>query len=143
MDFLNDLAFGLFSGLAYGAVGLVLMALGYRAIDLLTPGRLGTLIYTERNTNAAAVLASGLVAIAAIVTVAICTSEDELGEGLASVGGYGLLGVLLLMVSFAVVDRFTPGDLGAIVCDAERHPAVIVTVASHLAVGAIVAASIS
>ena len=57
MDFVNDLAFGLLSGLAYAAVGLVLLAVGYAAIDLITPGRLGQLIYVERNANAAAVVA--------------------------------------------------------------------------------------
>lgn len=143
MDYVNDLGFGLLSGAAYAAVGLTLLAVGYVAIDLVTPGRLSTLIYVDRNTNSAAVVGSGLIAIATIVTTAIVVSEDSLGEGLASVAGYGLLGVVLLVLSFLVLDRVTPGDLGAIVCDPERHPAVIVTVTSHLAVGAIVAAAIS
>jgi branched-subunit amino acid permease len=143
VDFVNDLAFGLLSGLAYALVGLVLLALGYGAIDLITPGRLGQLIYVERNANAAAVVASGLVAIATIVTTAILTSHDELGRGLASAGGFGLLGVALLVLSFLVVDRLTPGDLGDICTDDRRHPAVLVTVANYLAVGAIVAAAIS
>ena len=39
MDFLNDLAFDLLSGLAYGARGRGLLALGYGAHDQRTPGR--------------------------------------------------------------------------------------------------------
>jgi len=143
LDFLNDLAFDLLSGLAYGALGLVLLALGYGAIDLLTPGRLTDLIYRERNWNAGAVVASGLVAIATILVTAIITSHDDLDKGLAYAGSFGVLGVILLVVSFLVVDKLTPGDLGEIVCDVERHPAVVVTVANHIAVGAIVAAAIS
>ena len=143
MDFLNDLAFDLLAGLAYGAVGLVLLAAGYVAIDLLTPGRLGDLIYRDRNWNAAAVVASGLIAIATIVVTAILTSHDDLDKGLVYAGSFGLLGVILLVISFLVVDRFTPGDLGELVCDQDRHPAVVVTVANHIAVGAIVAAAIS
>ena len=143
MDFLNDLAFDLLAGLAYGALGLVLLALGYGAIDLLTPGRLSDLIYRERNWNAAAVVASGLVAIATINVTAIITSHDDLDKGLAYAGTFGLVGIVLLAISFVVVDRFTPGELGEIVCSAERHPAVVVTVANHVAVGAIVAAAIS
>ena len=85
MDFLNDLAFDLLAGLAYGAVGLVLLAAGYVAIDLLTPGRLGDLIYRDRNWNAAAVLSSGLIAIATIVVTAILTSHDDLDKGLVYV----------------------------------------------------------
>jgi len=143
MDFVNDLAFDLLSGLAYGAIGLALLALGYAAIDLLTPGRLTDLIYRDRNWNAAFVVGSGLVAIATIQVTAILTSHDDLDEGLAYSGAFGLLGVLLLVISFLVVDRLTPGDLGELVCDRDRHPAVLVTVANHIAVGAIVAAAIS
>lgn len=143
MDFLNDLAFDLLAGLAYGAVGLVLLALGYVAIDLLTPGRLSDLIYRDRNWNAALVVGSGLVAIATIQVTAIVTSHDDLDKGLAYSGSFGVLGVILLVISFVILDRLTPGDLGEIVCDRERHPAVVVTVANHIAVGAIVAAAIS
>lgn len=143
MDFLNDLAFDLLAGLAYGALGLVLLALGYVAIDLLTPGRLTDLIYRERNWNAAAVVASGLLAIATINVTAIITSHDDLDKGLVYAGTFGLLGIVLLAISFVVVDKFTPGELGEIVCSPERHPAVVVTVANHVAVGAIVAAAIS
>jgi uncharacterized membrane protein YjfL (UPF0719 family) len=143
VDFLNDLAFDLLSGLAYGALGLVLLALGYGAIDLLTPGRLSDVIYRERNWNAAAVVASGLVAIATINVTAIITSHDDLDKGLAYSGAFGLLGIVLLAVSFVILDKFTPGELGEIVCAPERHPAIIVTVANHIAVGAIVAAAIS
>ena len=143
MDFLNDLAFDLLAGLAYGALGLVLLALGYVAIDLLTPGRLTDLIYRERNWNAAAVVASGLVAIATINVTAIITSHDDLDKGLVYAGTFGLVGIVLLAISVVVVDKFTPGELGEIVCSPERHPAVVVTVANHVAVGAIVAAAIS
>jgi uncharacterized membrane protein YjfL (UPF0719 family) len=143
VDFLNDLAFDLLAGLAYGALGLVLLALGYGAIDLLTPGRLTDLIYRDRNWNAGAVVASGLVAISTILVTAILTSHDDLDKGLAYAGAFGVLGVILLVISFMVVDKLTPGDLGEIVCDQERHPAVVVTVVNHIAVGAIVAAAIS
>jgi uncharacterized membrane protein YjfL (UPF0719 family) len=143
VDFLNDLAFDLLAGLAYGALGLVLLALGYGAIDLLTPGRLTDLIYRDRNWNAGAVVASGLVAISTILVTAILTSHDDLDKGLAYAGAFGVLGVILLVISFLVVDKLTPGDLGEIVCDQERHPAVVVTVVNHIAVGAIVAAAIS
>lgn len=143
MDFINDLAFDLLSGLAYGALGLVLLILGYGAIDLLTPGRLTDLIYRDRNWNAAAIVASGLIAISTILVTAILTSHDDLDKGLAYAGSFGVLGIILLVISFLVVDRLTPGDLGEIVCDTERHAAVVVTVANHIAVGAIVAAAIS
>ena len=130
---------------AYGLVGIVLMAAGYGAVDLLTPGQLGQLVYVDRNRNAAILVASGALATGIIVTTSILTSESELGLGVGLVSAlvYGLLGVVLLAVSFVVVDLLTPGKLGEIVTDEHPHPAVYVTAASHIAVGAIVAASIS
>jgi hypothetical protein len=143
VDALRDLAEGMLSGVGYAAVGMVLLAVGYKVLDALLPGDLGVLIYTERNTNAALVVASTLVAVSTIVTTAILTSDDELARGLGSAAGYGLLGVVLLAASFMLADRLTPGSLGVICTDTNRHPAVYVTVASHLAVGAIIAAAIS
>jgi uncharacterized membrane protein YjfL (UPF0719 family) len=143
METLNDLAFGLLSGLAYGLVGIVLLGLGYLALDLVTPGRLGDVVYRQRSANAALVVASGVLAIGTIVTTAIVTSDDAFVRGLSNVAGYGLLGVVLLAVSFLVVDRLTPGDLGEMLMDTERHPAALITAAAHLAVGAIVAAAIA
>lgn len=143
MDTLTDLAGGLLAGLAYSVVGIILLVLGFIAVDLVTPGRLRDVVYTDRNVNAALVLASGLIAIGTIVTTAIITSDDDLADGLTTTAGYGGLGVVLLGLSFLLVDRLTPGDLGAICTDDRLHPAVYVTIASHLVVGAIVAASIS
>ena len=143
MDDLRELAEGLASGLGYGLVGILLLAVGYKVLDALLPGDLGRQIYTERNTNAALVVSSALVALATIVTTAIVTSDDRIVDGIGSAVGYGLLGVVMLALSFVLADRLTPGQLGVICTDTERHPAVYVTVASHLAVGAIVAAAIS
>ena len=140
---MSDLAEGLLSGVGYGLVGMVLLVVGYRVLDALIPGDLRGLIYTERNTNAALVVSSALVALAAILTTAIVTSDDRFVEGIADTVGYGLLGVAMLALPFVVADRLTPGNLGVICTEEERHPAVYVTVAFHLAVGAIVAAAIS
>ena len=143
MDLVNDLAGGMLSGLGYALVGIILLVLGYKVIDWVTPGNLATLIYAERNRNAAMLVASGLVGIGAIVTTAIATSDDNFARGLGSAAGYGLLGILLLGLSFRVVDRFTPGDLGVICTDPNPHPAVWVTAATQLVMGAVLAAAIS
>lgn len=128
---------------AWGVLGIVLLAIGYGVIDLLTPGKLGELIYVQHNTNAAVVLASGLVAIGTVVTTSILASLDGFEDGLISAGAFGLLGIALLAISFLVVDRLTPGDLGAIVTRTERNPAAWVIAANHVALGAILAAAIS
>lgn len=143
MDELTDLANGMLAALGYAAIGLVLLVVGYRVLDALLPGDLGRQIYTERNTNAALVVASGLIALGTIVTTAIATSDDEFGRGASNAGGYGLLGVVLLALVFVAMDRLTPGKLGDICTSTDHHPAVYVIVATMLTMGAIVAAAIS
>ncbi|MGX6449658.1 DUF350 domain-containing protein [Patulibacter sp. S7RM1-6] len=142
-DHLNDLLTGIGAAAAYSAVGLVVLVAGFLMVDLATPGNLRRQIWEDRNTDLTAVLASGLFANATTVVVAILTSSDDLGKGLLDAFGYGLLGVVLIGLVFKVVDRLTPGDLGAMVAHDEHHPAVWITVVTHLAVGAVVAASIS
>ncbi|MDQ3353742.1 MAG: DUF350 domain-containing protein [Actinomycetota bacterium] len=140
---LGDLLAGLGAGVVWGAMGIVLLALGYVVIDRLTPGELGQLICEDRNVNAAVVLASGLLAIGIIITTSILTSLDGFVAGVVSAFAYGLLGIALLAVSFLVVDRLTPGELGQIVTNATPSPAAWVVAANHLALGAILAAAIS
>ncbi|HEV7934250.1 MAG TPA: DUF350 domain-containing protein [Actinomadura sp.] len=149
------------AALAYGAVGVALMALGFLVVDLLTPGKLGHLIWTERNRGAGLTLAAKLLGVGAIVTTAILTSEDGLAAGLVSTVVYGVLGILLTSLAFIALDLITPGRLGAIVVEhgpgdgpggdgpeartAGRgiHPACWVVAATDLATAAIVAAAIS
>lgn len=140
---LSELLTDLATSLAYAGVGLVLMVLGFWLVDLLTPGQLRALIWRERNGNAALVLISGLLGTASIVVTAILTSEDEFGAGLVTTFGAGLVGLILMGVSFVLIDMLTPGKLGEIVCDHTPHPAAWVTAASHLAIAGIVAAAIS
>lgn len=131
------------SGLAFGLVGVIVLAVGYVAVDALTPGKLSQLVYVERNRNACLVVASGTLAVGGIVTTAIAGSANDFATGIVEALAFGLLGVVLLAVAFLVVDALTPGKLGAIVVDPAPHPAVYVTVAAHIAVGAIVAAAIA
>lgn len=126
----------------YGLVGLVLMAVGFALVDMLTPGNLREQVWVQRNRNAAILLASNLLGVGAIVATAIAASQGNLGEGLLSTFAYGLLGLVLMGVSFLVLDAVTPGKLGELLMQEEPHPAVYVSGASHLAVSAIVAVAI-
>jgi uncharacterized membrane protein YjfL (UPF0719 family) len=138
-DYLTELA----GGFLYGAVGIVLLVVGFATIDLLTPGKLGHLIVHERNRSAGIIASAGLVAVGAIVTTAIASADGSLGEGLAETAGYGGVGVLMLGLAFFVIDLITPGKLGEFVVGEGEQPAAWMTAAALLAVGAIVAAAIS
>ena len=141
---IQDLAYDALAGLLYGVVGIVLMMAGFAVIDLLTPGKLGELIVEHRRRDVGIVAASAMLAVGAIVTSAILASDGDLDRGLAETAAFGAVGIVLLGLAFAAVDRITPGRLGHILADEHEDPAVAyVTGASLLAVGAIIAAAIS
>ncbi|MET7965862.1 DUF350 domain-containing protein [Micromonospora sp. NPDC005305] len=129
--------------LAYGVVGVALMAVGYVLVDLATPGKLHELIWAERNRNAALLLASNLAGVGIIVVAAIAASADDFALGLVGAAAYGILGLVIMAASFLLLDMATPGKLGEILVDPEPHPAVWVSAVVHLATGAIIAAAIS
>ncbi|MDX6682608.1 MAG: hypothetical protein QOG94_2647 [Solirubrobacteraceae bacterium] len=144
MHYWEDLATELAAGLLYGVVGIVLLALGFRMIDLLTPGHLGRQLCEDRNRNAGVIVSAAMLAIGIIVTAAIIASDGDLAKGLGQSAGFGLVGIALLGVAFVVVDVITPGKLGDIVMGEDGHePMVFVTGAALLSVGGIVAAAIS
>ncbi len=138
-DFLTEIA----GALLYGGVGIVLLALGFLVIDLLTPGNLGELVCVQRNRSAGIITAAGMIAVGGIVATAIASADGSLGEGLAETAGYGGAGVAMLALAFVVIDLITPGRLGDMVQEEGEQPAAYMTAAALIAVGAIVAASIS
>jgi uncharacterized membrane protein YjfL (UPF0719 family) len=134
---------GLLHATIYSVVGVVLLLLGFVLVDLLTPGALRSQIWADRNPNAALYLSSSLLGTGAIVFTAIMTTYDDLGRGLVSTAVFGLLGLALKAGAFLLVDVLTPGRLGDMIVDTERHPAVWVSAAANIAISAIVCASIS
>ncbi|MEA2192558.1 MAG: hypothetical protein QOI73_2679 [Solirubrobacteraceae bacterium] len=144
MDYWKDLATELAAGTLYGLVGIVLLALGYYMMDLLTPGNLGRQLCEDRNRNAGVIVSAAMLAIGIILTSAIIASDGDLAKGLGQSAGFGLVGILLLGIAFVVIDVITPGKLGDIVMGEEGHePMVFVTGAALLSIGGIVAAAIS
>ncbi|WP_026925035.1 DUF350 domain-containing protein [Glycomyces arizonensis] len=138
-DFGNAVA----GALAYSAVGIALMVLGFFIVDWLTPGKLGELIWSERNRNAALLLASNTLGVGLIVVGAIWASEGNLAEGIVSTLVFGVIGLVAMAVAFIVLDLLTPGKLGDIVCSDETQPAVWVNSAMHLALGGVIAMALS
>lgn len=140
---MTELLDGLLSTLAFAGVGLVLLVIGFFMVDLLTPGKLAQQIFVEHRRDAALVLSSSLMSLGVILATAIFTADGDTAATLLDTTAYGLLGVALLGLAFAVLDLITPGRLGELVTDDSDDPAVWVTVALQLAVGLIVAASLT
>ncbi|HEX2132098.1 MAG TPA: DUF350 domain-containing protein [Actinophytocola sp.] len=126
----------------YGLAGLLLMAVGFVLVDVLTPGNLREQIWVQRHRNAAILLASNLIGVGIIVATAIAASANDWGAGIVSTLAYGLLGLVLMGLSFVVIDAVTPGKLGTLLMEEQPHPAVYVSGAAHLSVSAIVAVAI-
>ena len=131
--------------IALGGVGLVVLILGYGLIDILTPGKLNDLIFVDNNRNASIIVTAGLLSVGLIEATAIlgAESEDGLVKGLASAGIYGMAGLIVLGLSFVIIDMLTPGKLGDIIVDETHWAAALVSGAAHLAVGGVVAAALS
>jgi len=140
---LQDLLEGAGRSIVFGLVGIGLMAVGYLLVDVLTPGKLRDLIFVERNPNAGVLLAANQLGIAAIVFTAIFTSYDSFGQGLASTVIFGIVGIAIMGLAFLVLDMMTPGKLGEVICAPERHPAAIVSAASHFGAALIICACIA
>ncbi len=129
---------------AYALLGVVLLLVGFAALDMLTPGRLARHIWDERSVNAGIVLSAGFLGQGVIVFTAIWTNgEAGFGAAFASTAAYGLLGVLLHAFAFLLIDLLTPGRLGDVVCEVRFHPASLVTASAQLAVSLAVVASIA
>lgn len=138
----RDVLVGVLATLAYAAVGLLLLVAGYVLLDRLTPGHLGTLIYSEGNTNAARLTVGHLVAVTLVVVSATLTSAGGTFGALLDVAVFGTLALVLQAVSFKVLDAVTPGHLGTIVTAKETCPASLVTAVWAVAIGAVLAVAI-
>ena len=137
------LADGVVATLLYFAIGFVVLALGFLALDLLTPGNLRTQVYTDHNPNAAILLGANHLALAIIVVTSIMTSADELGQGLVDTAVYGLLGVALQALGLRLLDAAVPGHLRDIVNEPRMSGAAWAIAASLVAIGAVNAAALS
>jgi len=139
----TDIGEGLIATLAYVGVAVVLLALGFFCLDLLSPGRLSVIIMKDRNANAARVASAGMLGLAIVVGTSVLTTHEDFTAGLVSTAVFGLVGVLLQALVFVILDKLTPGKLGDVVCDPEDHPGSYLIGASLLAAAIIVATSIS
>ncbi|MFD5270254.1 DUF350 domain-containing protein [Streptomyces sp. NPDC058335] len=135
--------------LLYGVVGVAVMAVGFIALDLVTPGKLFHVVWVDRNRGAAVLLGSQSIAVGLVIMEAIRASESEegLGYGLMSTLLYGLAGVLVMTLVGIVIGHLTPGQMGAVALDdssdGRPHPAAWVQAGMYLGTAFMVGAALS
>jgi uncharacterized membrane protein YjfL (UPF0719 family) len=140
--FWPDLGEGIGAIALYAVVGVVLMLIGFYAIDFTTPGKLSELVRTGRP-NAVIVTASGMLSMAFIIVVAIVNSASDLTAGLIQSLVFGLIGIVAQVLAVRLLEWTTRLDVNATI-QAERFaPGSAVVAAVHIALGLVVAVAIS
>lgn len=125
----------------YAILGVLLILVGFYAIDITTPGKLTQLVRAGRP-NATVVAAAGMVSMAFIVVVAIYASGGQLAEGLISTAVYGLLGVIAQVIGIRVLELGTSITIGPLLAEEKLDSSAFVVAAGHIALGLIVAVAI-
>jgi Domain of Unknown Function (DUF350) len=137
----NVLARGAGAIVLYAIVGLVLMVLGFYAIDLTTPGPLRKMVDAGKP-NAIVVAAAGMVSMALIVVLAIYASSGKLAEGLAGAAIFGFVGIVAQVVMMRIAMMVIGIDMHALFDDEEFNYESLLVAASQFALGVVVAVAI-
>ena len=125
----------------YSIVGLVLMVIGFYAIDLTTPGPLRKMVDAGKP-NAIVVAAAGMVSMALIVVLAIYASSGKLLEGLVGSAIFGLVGIVAQVVMMRIATLVIGIDMDALFQRDEFNYESLMVAAAQFALGIVVAVAI-
>jgi hypothetical protein len=127
--------------LLYAVVGVLLMLLGFWAIDVTTPGKLNRMVRAGLP-NSVLVTSAGMVSMAFIVVTAIYSSSGTLVEGLLGALIFGLVGVVVQVGGVRLLEWVTGIRIGEVLRSEILEPEAWVVAAAHIALGLIVAVAI-
>lgn len=125
----------------YAIVGLVLMIVGFYAIDLTTPGPLRQMVDAGKP-NAIIVSAAGMVSMALIVVLAIYASSGKLVEGLVGSAVFGLVGIIAQVVMMRIATLVIGIKMDELFDADEFSYDSLMVAASQFALGIVVAVAI-
>jgi hypothetical protein len=140
-DYWNVLGRNVSAIVLYAIVGLVMMLVGFYAIDLTTPGPLRKMVNAGKP-NAIVVTAAGMVSMAFIVVLAIYASSGKLEEGLIASAVYGLVGIAAQVVMMRVATLVIGIDIHTMFESDEYMCEVLIVAGTQLALGLVVAVAI-
>jgi uncharacterized membrane protein YjfL (UPF0719 family) len=140
---LDPIVQGVVAVIAYFAVGVIVLILGFLMVDVLTPGNLRQLVFIDRRPNAVVLASAMYIALAIVIISAIASSYSQLGQGLIGVAVYGIIGVALQGAALLILQIAVPGRFREHVDEPELHPAAFATATMLVAVGGVIAAAIS
>ena len=125
----------------YAVVGLVLMLVGFYALDVATPGPLRKEL-EQGKPNAVIVASAGMISMALIVVLAIYASSGKLLEGLISAAVFGLVGIVAEVVMMRVATLVLGIDMRALFAAAEFNYEALTVATAQFALGIVVAVAI-
>ncbi len=125
----------------YSIVGLVLMIVGFYAIDFTTPGPLRKMVDAGKP-NAIVVTAAGMVSMALIVVLAIYASSGKLLEGLVGSAIFGVVGIIAQVVMMRIATLVIGIDMSTLFNADEFSYDSLIVAASQFALGIVVAVAI-
>lgn len=137
----HDLSHNLGAILCFALVGTALIAFGFIALDLTTPGKLNHLV-REGRPNAVTIAAGGTIALSLIIITSVYASRGHLAEGLITTASYGVLGILVQVFAVRLLEALLRIDVGRVLHDDRFDAAGLAVAATHLALGGIVAVSV-
>ncbi|MCV7429705.1 DUF350 domain-containing protein [Mycobacterium montefiorense] len=125
----------------YAVIGLVLMLVGFYAIDLTTPGPLRKMVNVGKP-NAIIVSAAGMVSMALIVVLAIYSSSGKLIEGLVGSAVFGLVGIIAQVIMMRIATMVIGIDMDTLFNADEFSYEALMVAAAQVALGIVVAVAI-
>lgn len=125
----------------YAVIGLVLMLIGFQAVDLTTPGPLRKMVNAGKP-NAVIVASAGMVSMALIVVLAIWASSGHLLDGLIASAIYGVAGIAAQVLVMRVATLAIGLDMDRLLQADQFSFEVLVVAAAQIALGMVVAVAI-
>lgn len=127
--------------LLYALLGLLLILIGFWAVDLTTPGPLNRMVRAG-NPGSVLVTASGMLGMALVIITAISVSSGTLLEGLLQTLIFGLVGIITQVIAVRILEWVTGIDVGAVLTSERLLPQAWVIAAAQIAIGTVVAVAI-
>jgi Domain of Unknown Function (DUF350) len=140
-EFFSIIGRGVGAILLYAVLGVLLMLLGFFAVDLTTPGKLYRMVQRGLP-NAVIITAAGMVSMAFIVVVAIYSSTGVLIEGLLGALIFGLVGIIAQVGGVRLLEWVTGINVGVALQSETVRAEAYVVAAAHVALGLVVAVAI-
>ncbi|MFC3850447.1 DUF350 domain-containing protein [Corynebacterium hansenii] len=139
----EQLAVGVPATIAYFATGIVVLAVGFVVLDLLTPGNLRELVFVENRAGAAALASAQQIALGMIIVSVIRASDDRLWIGIAETLIYGAIGIVAQGLALLVLEALVPGRFRDVVMDAKLRPRAVMAGVTLVVIGLINAVALS